>query len=83
MFLKENTHKANLLSSTVRKHRQFIIKREEVAGGWRRLHYEELHNEVYTSPNIIMMIKTRVMKWVEHVARMEYQNCIQYFGQKN
>jgi hypothetical protein len=33
-------------------------KREEVAGGWRRLHNEELHN-LYSSPNIISMIKFR------------------------
>jgi hypothetical protein len=36
--------------------------REEVAGGWRRLHNEELHN-LYTSPNMIRVIKTsRMMK---------------------
>jgi hypothetical protein len=35
-------------------------KREEVAGGWRRLHNEELHN-VYASPNIVRVIKSRSM----------------------
>jgi hypothetical protein len=35
--------------------RIFVPKREEVAGGWRRLHNEELHN-FYASPNIIRMI---------------------------
>jgi hypothetical protein len=40
-----------------------------VAGGWRRLHNEELHN-LYTSPNIISVIKSRKMKWTKHVARM-------------
>jgi hypothetical protein len=44
-------------------------KREEVAGGWRRLHNEELHN-LYASSNIIKVIKSRRMRWVEHVARM-------------
>jgi hypothetical protein len=36
--------------------RIFGIEREEVAGGWRRLHNEELH-DFYNSPNIIMVIK--------------------------
>jgi hypothetical protein len=36
--------------------RIFGYKREEVAGGWRRLHNEELHN-LYISPNIIRVIK--------------------------
>jgi hypothetical protein len=39
-----------------------------VTGGWRRLHNEELQN-LYTSPNIIRMIKSRI-RWVGHVARM-------------
>jgi hypothetical protein len=41
-----------------------------VAGGWRRLHNEELHN-LYASPNIVRMIRSRRMRWAEHVARME------------
>jgi hypothetical protein len=45
-------------------------KREEVAGSWRRLHNEELHN-LYASPNIIRVIKSRRLKWAGHVARME------------
>jgi hypothetical protein len=40
-------------------------KREEVAGGWRRLHNEELHN-LYASPYIIRAIKWR-MRWTGHV----------------
>jgi len=38
-----------------------------VAGGWRRLHNEELHN-LYTSPNIIRVIKSERMRWAGHVA---------------
>jgi hypothetical protein len=48
----------------------FGPKREEVAGGWRRLHNEELHN-LYASPNIIRVIKSRRMRWVGYIACME------------
>jgi hypothetical protein len=44
-------------------------KKLEVAGGWSRLHNEEIHN-LYTSPSIIMVIKSRTMRMAEHVARM-------------
>jgi hypothetical protein len=50
--------------------RIFGPKREEVAGGCRRLHNEELHN-LYASSDIINAIKSRRMKWVGHVACME------------
>jgi len=45
-------------------------EREEVVGDWRKLHSGELHGW-YTSPNIILVIKSRIMRWTEHVARME------------
>jgi hypothetical protein len=38
-----------------------------VAGGWRRLHNEKLHN-LYASPNIIKVIRSRRMRWTGHVA---------------
>jgi hypothetical protein len=44
-------------------------KRDEVTGGWRKLHNEELHN-VYSSPSIIKMIKSRRMRWAGHVGQM-------------
>jgi hypothetical protein len=44
-------------------------KREEVAGGWRRLYSEELHN-LYASPNIIRVVKPRRMRWAVNIARM-------------
>jgi hypothetical protein len=40
-----------------------------VTGGWRKLHNEELHN-LYSSPSMIRMIKSRRVRWVGHVARM-------------
>jgi hypothetical protein len=49
--------------------RIFGLKRDEVTGGWRNLHNEELHN-LYSSPSIIIMIKLRRMRWTGHVARM-------------
>jgi hypothetical protein len=49
--------------------RIFGPKRDEVTGGWRKLHIEKLHN-VYFSPSIIRMIKTRRMRWARDVARM-------------
>jgi hypothetical protein len=47
--------------------RIFGPKREEVAGGWGRLHNEELHN-LYASPDIIREMKSRRMRWAGHVA---------------
>jgi hypothetical protein len=49
--------------------RIFGRKRDEVTGGWRKLRNEELHN-LYFSPNIIRMMKSRRMRWAGHVARM-------------
>jgi hypothetical protein len=49
--------------------RIFGSKRDEVTGGWRKLHNEELHN-LYSYPNIIRMIKSKRMRWAGHVARI-------------
>jgi hypothetical protein len=49
--------------------RIFGPKKNEMLGGWRRLHNEELH-KLYSSPSIIRMIKSNRMKWARHVARM-------------
>jgi hypothetical protein len=46
----------------------FGPKRDEVIGGWRKLHNEDLHN-LYYSPNIIIIIKSRRMRWAGNVAR--------------
>jgi hypothetical protein len=47
----------------------FGPKRDEVIGGWRKLHNEELH-KLYGLPTIIRIIKSRRMRWAGHVARM-------------
>jgi hypothetical protein len=48
--------------------RIFGPKREE-DGSWRNLHSDELHG-LYSSPNIVKVIKSRRMRWAGHVARM-------------
>jgi hypothetical protein len=49
--------------------RIFGPKRDKLTGGWRKLHNMEL-NDLYCSPNIFRVIKSRRMRWAEHVARM-------------
>jgi hypothetical protein len=49
--------------------RIFGPKRDEVTGEWSKLHNEELY-DLYSSPSIIRIIKSRRMRWVGHVARM-------------
>jgi hypothetical protein len=55
--------------------RIFRLKRNEVVGGWRRLHNDWLHN-LYSSPSIIRMMKSRRMEWAGHVAGMGRRKCI-------
>jgi hypothetical protein len=47
----------------------FGPKRDEVTGEWRRLRNEELNN-LYSSPNIVRVIKSKIMRWAWHVACM-------------
>ena len=49
--------------------RIFGSKRDEVTREWRKLHNEKL-NDLYSSPNIVRVIKSRIMRWAGHVACM-------------
>ena len=49
--------------------RVFGPKRDEVTGKWRKLHNEEL-SDLYSLPNIVRVVKSRIMRWAGHVARM-------------
>jgi hypothetical protein len=69
-------HKLRLFENRVLR-RIFGPKRDGVTGGWRKLH------NLYSSPNIITIIKSRRMRWVGHVARMgEKRNVYKVIGRK-
>ena len=55
--------------------RIFRPRRDETTGEWRELHSEEL-NDLYCSPNIVRVMKSRRMRWVGHVARMVERRCV-------
>jgi hypothetical protein len=59
--------------------RIFERKRDEMTGGCRKLHKDELR-DLYSSPSIIRLIKSRRMRWAGHVARMrEKRNAYRIF----
>ena len=60
--------------------RIFRPRRDEITGEWSKLHNEEL-NDLYFSPNIVRVIKSRRMRWAGNVARVgEEERRIQGFG---
>jgi hypothetical protein len=76
LHIKEK-HRLRIFENSILR-RLLRRKREEMTGGWRRLHNEELH-KLYASSNIIRVNKLRRMKWAGHVACMR-QN---YFCRKS
>jgi hypothetical protein len=61
-------HRLRMFENRVLR-RIFGSKRDEVTGEWRKLHNEKLR-DLYSSPSIIRIIKSRRMRWADHVARM-------------
>jgi hypothetical protein len=61
-------HRLRVFNNKVLR-RIFGPKRDEVTGGWRKLHNEELR-DLYSSPSIIRILKLRRMGWAGHIARM-------------
>jgi hypothetical protein len=68
VFQFAEEHRLKVFENRVLR-RIFGPKRDGVTGEWRRLHNEEL-NDLYSSPTIIRVIKSRRIRWAGHVARM-------------
>jgi len=70
---KKNTytidHASSIVNGVIGLRGIFRPKRDEVTGEWRKLPNEEL-NDLYCSPHIVRVIKSRRMGWTGHVARM-------------
>jgi hypothetical protein len=62
-------HRLRVFENRVQR-RIFGLKRDEVTGRWRKLHNEELR-DLYSSPSIIRIIKSKRIRWAGHLARME------------
>jgi hypothetical protein len=72
-------HRFRVLENRVLR-RIFGPKRDEVTGGWMKLHNKELHG-LYSSPSIVRVMKARRMRWAGHVSTHGGgEGCIQHFG---
>jgi len=67
MLRLREEHRLRVLENRVL--RTFGPKRDEVTGEWRKLHSDEL-DDLYSSLNIVQLIKSRRIRWAGHVARM-------------
>jgi hypothetical protein len=67
LTLKEE-HRLGVFEDRVLR-RIFGPKRDEVTGEWIKLHNEELH-DLYSSPSIVRIMKSRRMRWARHIARL-------------
>jgi hypothetical protein len=61
--------KKETLRSVIHKKSPIMLNWDEVTGEWRKLHNDELR-DLYSSPSIITIVKSKRMKWAGHVARM-------------
>jgi hypothetical protein len=61
------------------ENRIFGPKRDEVTGVWGKFHNEDLY-DLYSSPTIVRVIKSRNMRWAGHVARMGRERRVQGYG---
>jgi hypothetical protein len=68
-LMEEHTSILRVFENRVRRV-IFGLERDEMTGEWRKPHNEELHN-LYSSPNIIRMIKSKKIMWTGNVAQME------------
>jgi hypothetical protein len=79
LMLREE-HRLRVFENRVLR-RTFGPMHDEVTVEWRRLDNEGL-NDLYSSPNIIRVIKSKRMRWAGHVAHEGKERCIQDFGRK-
>jgi hypothetical protein len=77
LMLREE-HRLRVFENRVLR-RIFGPTRDEVTGGWRKPHNEELHG-LYSLPSIVRVIKARRMRWAGHVVHGGGEGCIQHFG---